>query len=451
MLFLLSIMSGPGGWTSSGVEFSAKEHGLHFFYFNNHRVEELPLDTLSSTKELANTPSPKGPGIYVLESRGGGGVGIQATEDCVTTVCAKWGIPVPFLQRIIAPGSLPRLEYFLEQSEPCTEIRRLNGVNVGFRWGPGHSTFILAFGRYDVANSTLMMLLSSKNLLVDDALKSKILAFPSVSDLIQRSRNELGEHPLMFIGILFECCERYMDLCSQQYNLNILRRGGSLESLYSSDLAQWLDGWGIRATEESGKRIDLFSDYNDVTWGGKNCQELIDIGRQYLWLADDLDRSYHCEIPTKLVRDAVHRVEIHAHTFTYLEKVITTQFNYQYNYFMQKDTEATIQISKSSKDIAAASQRDSASMKTVAYLTLAFLPATFVSAIFSTTIFDFQKWHGAANSPQVVSPGWWVFVLSCATATVVTLGIWFPWHGQRNGIQRSLRKVQEDERGIRNV
>ena len=65
------------------------------------------------------------------------------------------------------------------------------------------------------------------------------------------------------------------------------------------------------------------------------------------------------------------------HFYGYLEKVTTTQFTYQYNYFAQKDEEATIQISDTSRQIAEATRQDSSAMKTVAYLTLAFLSVTF--------------------------------------------------------------------------
>jgi hypothetical protein len=101
---------------------------------------------------------------------------------------------------------------------------------------------------------------------------------------------------------------------------------------------------------------------------------------------------------------------MHAHFFTYLEKMVSTQFTYRYQHFAKKDAEATIQILDASRRISEVMLQDSSSIKTVAYLTLVFLPATFVSAVFSTSIFDFKNMHDTADANRVVSSGWWIFV-----------------------------------------
>jgi Mg2+ and Co2+ transporter CorA len=113
---------------------------------------------------------------------------------------------------------------------------------------------------------------------------------------------------------------------------------------------------------------------------------LINVGEQFLKLASQLEVSHHISIPKEEVQDVVHRAELHIHMLAYLERMLNSQFSYYSNLLVQEEFKSTMIISKSSKDIAAASQRDSLSMKTVSYLTMAFLPATFVSAIFSTTI-----------------------------------------------------------------
>lgn len=85
------------------------------------------------------------------------------------------------------------------------------------------------------------MFLSSKNIFVNDAMESEVLAFPSVSDLLQRSKNEVAEHPLTYLGVLYECCERFMDQRSQEYKLAMLSRSRALKSLYPPDLTEWLE------------------------------------------------------------------------------------------------------------------------------------------------------------------------------------------------------------------
>jgi hypothetical protein len=152
----------------------------------------------------------------------------------------------------------------------------------------------------------------------------------------------------------------------------------------------------------------------------RDCQGLIDIGLQYLQMADELRRKYRYEIPKELVQSIIHRAGFHAHTLDYLEKTITTQFSYQYNHIMDEETKLSTQIAHDTK-------RDSEAMKTIAYLTLVFLPTTFVSAIFSAGAFDLQSWRGELTGRSVVSSGWWVFGLSSLLATILTLGAWLLW------------------------
>jgi hypothetical protein len=348
---------------------------------------------------------------------------------------------------MLQAGSLPHFEYLLERSTSSLgSKRRLAAINVGFRWGPGHNRFIFAFGRYSIAESSLKLLLSSKNILEHKRLSSEMLNFPSAAELLSVSSNELQNQPLALIGILLNCCERIMDLRSQQYNLNMLSIGSTLESLYSPAMSEWVCGWGVKREEEPNRKSDLlFECYTDVAWAEKNCRELIDIGTQYLRLAQELGNNHDFEIPTTLVRSTVFRTQLHVYLLGYLEKSISTQFSYQYNHYMQKDTEATTAISKASHHIAAASQRDSATMTTIAYLTLAFLPATFVSAIFSTTVFNFQNWTTVTEDRGVVSPGWWVFVLCSVGATVATLVIWAAWHNRKKGSQIRPQGLRDDD------
>lgn len=155
---------------------------------------------------------------------------------------------------------------------------------------------------------------------------------------------------------------------------------------------------------------------------------LIEIGKQYLSAMEAVNKAFREQLPTDLVRAVVHRTQLHNHAFTYLEKHFRMLFTHQYNHLMQQDTEATIRLSNASRDIAIATQKDSMSMKTVAYLTFVFLPVNFVSAIFSTTVFDFQNWAAFETRSKVVSPGWWVFLLSCIVVTAVTFIAWYWWH-----------------------
>lgn len=50
-----------------------------------------------------------------------------------------------------------------------------------------------------------------------------------------------------------------------------------------------------------------------------------------------------------------------------------------HNLIAQRDSLRNIEIGKDTKEVAAASKRDSSAMKTIAVLTMIFLPGTFVS------------------------------------------------------------------------
>ena len=89
--------------------------------------------------------------------------------------------------------------------------------------------------------------------------------------------------------------------------------------------------------------------------------------------------------------------------------------------------------------------RDSAAMRTIAFVTLIFLPATFVSAIFSTSFFDFSpsnRSEGSSSSPSssssqktsdssspwVISSKFWIYWAFAIPLTAVTVLAWYLWH-----------------------
>ncbi|KAM5349115.1 hypothetical protein ACJ41O_008938 [Fusarium nematophilum] len=72
----------------------------------------------------------------------------------------------------------------------------------------------------------------------------------------------------------------------------------------------------------------------------------------------------------------------------------------------------------SSINLAAASKRDSSSMKTIAIMTMAFLPATFFAALFSMPLLQWQE-------SEVVQGRFWVFWAFALPVTVLVFGIWF--------------------------
>ncbi|KAJ4377402.1 hypothetical protein N0V83_000227 [Neocucurbitaria cava] len=98
----------------------------------------------------------------------------------------------------------------------------------------------------------------------------------------------------------------------------------------------------------------------------------------------------------------------------------------------QRESRTNTQIASSTAEVARQTQRDSASMITIAAVTMLFLPGTFISAILSTTFFDY------GDDGLHVSGKWWILLASTIPLTVVVFGVWLGWRYVR------LRKQQAE-------
>ena len=86
--------------------------------------------------------------------------------------------------------------------------------------------------------------------------------------------------------------------------------------------------------------------------------------------------------------------------------------------------------------IAVQTQRDSASMITIAAVTMLFLPGTFVCTIVSTNLFDFGE-DGLQVSNQ-----WWILLAAAIPLTFVVFGIWLGWQRMRSQSQRQKERLK---------
>ncbi|KAK5056147.1 hypothetical protein LTR84_012700 [Exophiala bonariae] len=449
----------PGGWRGTFSDFYAPQTtNARLFSFHSDRddVEELPLESLSlasaSSPLQENNRAPRcvpaASEILVLEATGEkfdheSSASSQVTAELFDSVCSTWRISPLVKERISRPGSLPRFEYEYDErqqlqgdenmndgqtSRAGNEKLRMKAIDIGFQWGPGHGTFIVACGKYDFDTRALHMFVSWRGIFSCYGFSSPpnppdqcdLLNLPCIATLMTRHRTDLATHPLNFVGLLMSCCERYIDIRSQQYNLAMLRIGTAMDALSPSEFTEWFRSWNAVSTAVSRENTMLFDCYNDVTWSEKTCLELTGIARRYLSVVEAVERRYGPHgrdlMPRDIVHSVVYRTEMHGHLLRYVDKMITMQFNFQSNNLVQKDAQVSIQISSATRE-------DGRSMKTLAYLTLFFLPITFVCAIFSTTIFNFENWH--VDNRNVVSSGWWVFVVSCVAAMIGTTSAWF--------------------------
>lgn len=81
--------------------------------------------------------------------------------------------------------------------------------------------------------------------------------------------------------------------------------------------------------------------------------------------------------------------------------------------------------------MAAAASRDSAAMKTLAFLTTLFLPGTFVASVFSTGMFEWQRDPSdVQKTGKVVSDLFWVYWAFAVPLTIIVgVGwrVWWSW------------------------
>ncbi|UKZ79086.1 hypothetical protein TrVFT333_006836 [Trichoderma virens FT-333] len=90
------------------------------------------------------------------------------------------------------------------------------------------------------------------------------------------------------------------------------------------------------------------------------------------------------------------------------------------NHIGRKDARLNENISRSSLAVAETAQRDGNLMKSIAILGMIYLPATFVCTFFSMGFF---QWRGQGDNTTTVSPDLWVFGLSAAVFTLLTVGV----------------------------
>lgn len=95
------------------------------------------------------------------------------------------------------------------------------------------------------------------------------------------------------------------------------------------------------------------------------------------------------------------------------EKRLTNEMQLAFATVAQHDAGTSVQIGR-------ATQEDSVTMKSIAFVTLTFLPPTFVSAIFSMSFFDYD-----AEAGLVMSAKFWLYWAFAVPTTVLTAVAWW--------------------------
>ncbi|OAL44630.1 hypothetical protein IQ07DRAFT_649243 [Pyrenochaeta sp. DS3sAY3a] len=89
--------------------------------------------------------------------------------------------------------------------------------------------------------------------------------------------------------------------------------------------------------------------------------------------------------------------------------------------------------------MAAASSRDSAAMKTLAFLATLFLPGTFIASIFSTGMFNWKVDPDKSAEGRVVSEYFWIYWVFAIPLTIaVGVGWWLWWNWEKKHFDRDF-------------
>jgi len=320
--------------------------------------------------------------------------------------------------------------YSVDETE-AGESQQLECISICFRWitWQGFQSVCL---HYQVSASQLLVFVR----------ESQTFPSESLTDILHLHAERLCRQPMAIVGILLEanCNTLLSDI--QRCNSGIYTMELSLGVTAESHRLQEL------GYSKSGRNLDeenrvLYSIQNRLAASSRGCGDLTIICQQYMTFVKELKKQAGYEISLEDVQAALSRLDFANPFLGYLERMTQTQFTVLYNLLLREDTKVSIRLAETSKRIAEAAQKDSSSMKTVAYLTLAFLPATFVSAVFSTTVFDLQNWKSGSNQQlRVVSAGWWVYAVVCLLATGVTASVYYFWNRDQD---KALREKGMDE------
>ncbi|OCK81948.1 hypothetical protein K432DRAFT_380841 [Lepidopterella palustris CBS 459.81] len=107
----------------------------------------------------------------------------------------------------------------------------------------------------------------------------------------------------------------------------------------------------------------------------------------------------------------------------------------------QASARTSTKIALATASVAEQTQRDSASMITIAAVTMLFLPGTFVSAILSSTFFQYDA-HGLG-----VSNKWWILPATTLPLMVIVFAVWFWWQRVRIAKAEKLQREAKGEVG----
>ena len=147
------------------------------------------------------------------------------------------------------------------------------------------------------------------------------------------------------------------------------------------------------------------------------------------------------------LQDAIKYVENASHTMrgfcATLKERVASQIQVLYSITSQTDNRLSARI-------AVSSGRDSAAMKTLAFITAVFLPGTYIATLFSMSMFDWQATSPSgskaiSSDSSILSSKFWVYWVITIPLTLIVIISWrLWWVGQDRAYRAQLTGEMDD-------
>lgn len=256
---------------------------------------------------------------------------------------------------------------------------------------------------------------------------------------INDNANDVLTNPVLIIGIFLAISvERVFEelRTHRGHSLTVASRLGVLSpQLRDFLIRQGYDG--EPDNEYSSLNVDIYHLQYTLKEEAMTNSIIESVGNAILAMLETYTDKVHSPVIFDFIDMVSRRCENAKTRLDFWQRISQDQSTVLFNLINQRDSRLNYSVARSSRQIAAASKRDSSAMKTISILTLIFLPGTFVSAIFSTEVFDF---NGSDVGYGKIAKAGWIYLLCSLMLTLLTVGIWAGWMVWR------LNKAAEEEK-----
>lgn len=378
--------------------------------------------------------------LVVGNGYGAKGEPMTITLSDLTDLCATWQFS-PQLMKKCDRAFQELFEYHLEElpavpddaTTPPTSTESTKILHVALRKADENGYFCLL--RYDLNSPG-----TARCLIMTDSVDE----IEEAVEILRKNAANILSSPTLVVSLLLanscnQVCRSLHWYRDQAFALT------SRLGVMGTDFRKFLTGQGFTVNPDrsySALNVDIYALQYALTEGQMKNSALVVLVDSVRFVLESEVGEAHSSSAFQTVNDILRRCELNRVRIDFWLRISQNQSTVLYNMINQRDSRLNFSVARSSRQIAAASRRDSSAMKTISILTLVFLPGTFISAIFSTTIFDFS---GPDVGYGTVGKAWWIYMLCCLLLTLLTVGVWAAWMTWRMNKAAAEEKKDEQE------